>query len=89
MILKPDEKAILDQLTGNITVITDENIKNSSAWKRGDMIFRNTALSHILEAIEEHYNVSISVLCEDCLVDKFTGSLPLSDLHEALTVIEK
>ncbi|MDR2915161.1 MAG: FecR domain-containing protein [Tannerella sp.] len=89
VILKPNEKAILDQLTGNITVIFDENIRNSSAWRRGDMIFRNKELVHILKAIEENYNVNIKVFCENCLEDKFTGTLPLSDLNEALEVIEK
>ncbi|MDR0572990.1 MAG: FecR domain-containing protein [Tannerella sp.] len=89
VILKPNEKAILDQLTGNITVIADENIRNSPAWRRGDMIFRNRELAHILEAIEENYHVKIKVFCENCLEDKFTGTLPLSDLNEALEVIEK
>lgn len=87
--LRPDEKAILDQLTGEITVISESNIKNSSAWRRGDMTFRNTHLSDIINMIEENYNVSIEVPCKDLLNDGFTGTLPLSDLNEALEVIEK
>jgi ferric-dicitrate binding protein FerR (iron transport regulator) len=89
VMLLPNEKAILDQLTGDITVISENNVKNASAWRRGDLIFRNTCLSDILQAIEDNYNVSIRAQCEDLFNDRFTGILPLSNLNEVLTVIEK
>lgn len=84
-----NQKAILDQSTGNITVIEDENIKNSSAWRQGDMIFRNTPLSEVLRVLEESYGVTFKTECKNCLTDKFTGTLPITNLNEVLEVIEK
>lgn len=86
--LKKDQKAILDRSTGKITVISDENIKDVSAWRRGDMVFRNTPLSGVIHTIEENYNVTIIVDCKDCLEDSFTGILPTNNLNEVLEVIE-
>jgi ferric-dicitrate binding protein FerR (iron transport regulator) len=88
VVLQKNQKAILNQLTGNITVVTDENIKDISAWKRGDMVFRNTELSQVIRTIEENYNMTIRVDCKECLFDRFTGTLPVNDLNEVLEVIE-
>ena len=85
----PNQKAVLDQQTGEIKVIIAENIKNESAWRRSDIVFRNTPLSQIIIAIEENYNINVKVNCKNCLDDKFTGTLPLNDLNEVLEVIEK
>lgn len=86
--LAKNQKAILNHLTGDITVITDENIQENSAWRRGDMIFRNTDLAEIINMIEENYNVTIKVNCQEYLKDQFTGILPVNDLNEALEILE-
>lgn len=88
VILKPNEKAILDQQTGEITIVFENDIRHFSAWRRGELIFRNSELAHILKTIEDNYNVTIKIDCEDCHTDKFTGTLPLSDLNEVLEVLE-
>jgi len=88
VILEKNQKAILEQSTGDITVITDKNIQDISAWRHGDMVFRNTELSQIIRMIEENYNVTIKVNCKNCLSDPFTGTLPINNLNEALEIIE-
>ncbi|MCD8260350.1 MAG: FecR domain-containing protein [Bacteroides sp.] len=87
--LKHLQKAILNKLTGNITVITDENLHTLSAWRKGEMVFRNTALSHVIKSVENHYNVTITLDCSECMEDKFTGNLPVTNLNEVLEVFEK
>jgi len=87
VILKPYQKAILDQLTGKIIVIDDKNIMDLSAWKTGSIVFRNTSLEDIISVIEENYNVKIT--CKDCLDDTFTGTIPIADINETITIIEK
>lgn len=89
VILEPNQKAILDQQTGTITVMNDNHVEYSSAWRRGDMVFRNTLLSHVVQSIEEYYNVTIKIDCADCLEDTFTGTLSLTDLNEVLEVLER
>lgn len=87
--LSPLQKAILDQNTGAITVVSEENVSDASAWRLGDMVFRNTPLSEVLRTIEENYNVSIEINSDICLTDQFTGSVPVGNLNEVLEVLEK
>ena len=89
VILNKNQKAILDYATGNITVIYDEHLKDISAWRRGDMVFRNTPLSQVIRTIEENYNVRIKIESEEYLNDPFTSTLPVSNLNEVLEVLER
>ena len=87
--LCPKQKAILDQSTGNILIIAEEDIKEISAWRYGNMVFRNTGFSEVIHTIEQSYNVQIRITCKNCPTDSFTGTLPLTNLNEVLEVIEK
>lgn len=89
VILQPHQIAKLNHLTGDILVIDDERIRDKSAWRRGDMVFRNTELLQVIQVIEENYNVKILVDCKDCLSDLFTGTLPVNNLNEVLEIIER
>jgi ferric-dicitrate binding protein FerR (iron transport regulator) len=89
VVLTENQKAIVNQATGDITVITDECVGEVSAWRRGDMVFRNTELSAVVRAIEENYNVTVYVDCRECLTDLFTGTLPVNELNEALEIMEQ
>ena len=89
VILNKNQKAILDYATGNITVVYDEHIKDISAWRRGDMVFRNTPLSQDIRTIEVNYNVRIKIESEDYLNDPFTSTLPVTNLNEVLEVLER
>lgn len=88
VVLKQNEKAILDLSTGIFTIISDKNIKDVSAWKRGDLVFRNANLSQVIRLIEENYNVILNIDCKDCFSDPFTGTLPVNNLNEALEILE-
>lgn len=89
VVLQENQKAILNQLTGDITVITDKNIKDVSAWRRGDMVFRNAGLEQVIRTIEKNYHITIKIDCINCLSDSFTGTLPVNDLNEVLEIIER
>ena len=89
VILHPKQKAILDQSTGNIFIIAEEDTQKISAWRHGNMIFRNTKFSEVIHTIEQSYNGRINITCKNCPTDTFTGTLPLTNLNEVLEVIEK
>lgn len=89
VVLRPLQKAILDQSTGNILVIAENDIKKISAWRHGNMVFRNTEFAEVIRAIEKNYGVTIEIAAKNCPADSFTGTLPLADLNEVLEVIEK
>lgn len=90
VILKPNQKAVLNQVDGEITVVRDEAVQQASAWKHGDMIFKNTPLANVLESIQENYGVEFRIEGKDQPSDdSFTGTITTSDLNEVLDVLEK
>lgn len=88
VILNPNEKAIVNQWTGDIQVVTLRDIETASAWMRGELVFRNSRLQDILRSIERTYNVTFRTDCDECLNNTFTGTLPVNNLHEVLEVLE-
>jgi ferric-dicitrate binding protein FerR (iron transport regulator) len=88
-VLQEHQKAILNHLTGKITIVADAHIGDLSAWRRGDMVFRNTEPARVIRDMEKSYNRIIQIDCKDCLSDPFTGTLPVNDLNEALEVLEQ
>jgi ferric-dicitrate binding protein FerR (iron transport regulator) len=89
VVMQKNQKAILEYLTGNITLINDENTGNMSAWRRGDIIFRNTTFRQVIRTIEENYGVTIKTDDNAYLSDLFTGTLSVNDLNEVLEIIER
>lgn len=86
--LKPNQTAVLNQVTGKISVLAME-AKVASAWRRGELIFHNTALSDVVESIGNNFGIVVKVNDKDCLADLFTGTLDAVNLNEALKVIER
>lgn len=87
--IKPCQKAIMDRLTGKIRIIDHADIQKTTAWKRNEMIFVNKSLSYVLQAIKRNYNINIRTTYQDSISDSFTGTIPSTNLNEALEVIEK
>jgi ferric-dicitrate binding protein FerR (iron transport regulator) len=89
VVLKPNQKAILNQSTGIITVEEIKEIQDVTAWRRKELVFRNVPLSTVVAAIENNYGIKIEVDCKKCLTDLFTGTLTSSDINEDLEILEK
>ena len=89
VILKPNQKAILNQATGVITVKKTENFQDVIAWRRKELIFRNAPLISVINSIEKNYNIKIRIKTEVYLKDLFTGILPNSNINEDLEILEK
>lgn len=87
-ILEVGSMGILDQKTGDITVIRQKNIENAAAWKAGYLKFEETELSEVINNIESSYGVNIEI-DKESLSDLFTGTLPSNNLNEALLILEK
>lgn len=90
VILSPNQKAILDQINGTVTVEESSYTTDASAWRRGELVFRNVPFAEVLEEIEEIYHVSIAIETEeiDYQDDLFTGVLSRTNINEVLEVIE-
>lgn len=91
VILSPNQKAILDQMHGTVTVEESRYVTDASAWRRGELVFRNVPFADVLKEIEEVYHVSIAIETEsmDYQDDLFTGVLSRTNINEVLEVIEQ
>lgn len=90
VILSPNQKAILDQIHGTVTVEESSYTTDASAWRRGELVFRNVPFAEVLEEIEEIYHVSIAIETKGLNYqdDLFTGVLSRTNINEVLEVIE-
>lgn len=90
VILSPNQKAILDQINGTVTVEESSYTTDASAWRRGELVFRNVPFAEVLEEIEEIYHVSIAIETKGLNYqdDLFTGVLSRTNINEVLEVIE-
>lgn len=88
VILSPNQKVILDQKRGTLTVEEDRYVADASAWRRGELVFRNIPFAEVLKEIEDVYHVSIVMEAETYQDDLFTGVLSRTNINEVLEVIE-
>lgn len=87
--LKSSQRAVLDKATGSITV-TDIIESQVAKWKIGELYFHNATLNHVIETIEKHYSLKIDITSNSAYIeDLFSGTIPTSDLLEALKIIEE
>lgn len=87
--LSPQQKAVLDKATGDITVTEMENaLSDATAWKRKELVFRNVPLHQVLKSIEKHYGVTCNVRGNINLNDCFTGIIPANNINDVLQIIE-
>ena len=89
VVLQPDHKAILHQNNGTITVVKEPDAAVASAWKRGEMMFKNASFSEVIRKIEENYEVRIETDYKESRSDAFTGTVTTTDLFEALKIVER
>lgn len=90
VVLSPNQKAVLNQTDGTVTVEKDLYTTDASAWRRGELVFRNVPLTDVLKEIEKVYQVSIVMDTEviGYQDDLFTGVLSRININEVLEVIE-
>ena len=87
--LAPNQKAVLDKFTGLISVETmNVSIQEATAWKRKEMVFRNTPMSNVIASLEKTYGVDITVSSKVNLKDLFTGIMSSANINEDLEIIE-
>lgn len=69
MVLQKDESAISSE-----TVITKERVKvgNELSWVKNELIFNNTPIKEVFEALERHFGLTISV-DEDIQLITYSG----------------
>ncbi len=85
--LSPNQKARYNHTTGEIKVMGTD-LKVETAWKRGDLIFRNQPFKEIIGQLEIFYGVSITANGE-YPEELFTGSYHENDIIQVLKNLQQ
>lgn len=91
VIIHPNQQVVFNRLSGQIKVYKVDNTENYSAWRKQEMVFRNTNFTTLLKTIERTYGVTIVMDDKNNFVfpDLFNGTLSSSNLNEVMDIIEK
>lgn len=87
--LKPGEKATYNRQTGVCKISKPENIENSSAWKKKQILFNNTPLSEVVETLSRWYNVEFLIADSSVLYYNYTLTSTEQELQQVLKDLEK
>ncbi len=84
--LKEGESAVLDRISGKLTV---SNLgADSSSWQNHELYFRQASPEYVLKRVESIYGIRVQVPQEGNLRETFTGVLPSDNLDEAIAILE-
>lgn len=87
--LKPGNKAIIDNATGEITVKPINAPANTSSWTEMELTFDNASPAYLIDRIEQNYEIELDPKVKASIDENFTGSLPANDLDAALRIITR
>lgn len=88
ILLLPHQKAILDKKSGKIKIVSGTPVE-STAWRKGQLIFHGVDIKEVFREIERTYGVKIQVNCNDTLpYDIFTGTFSTNNLNETIDVLK-
>jgi transmembrane sensor len=82
--MKPNERVqIIDNQLINAAEIVPQKVETEkfTAWTNGKIIFDNTPLSDIVNAIEDHFGYKVNVVNKELLETRYTGEL-LTDMPD-------
>ena len=85
--LKPNEKAEYQKGAGKIKVF-DVNTEYDTAWKNGEIIFRNHPMDKVLKTRERHYHVVFEVKDNEILKSIITARFKDEQLPQVLEYLK-
>ncbi len=86
VILEAGQRGIF-RMDGEIITQSDDGI-NALSWLRGELKFRNTPLTEVLEAIGRHYGVQLTHPIKDMERCSYTGRFSGVTIEEVIATLE-
>jgi len=88
VVLYANQRAMLDNRTGNISVLKSE-AGVATGWLHGELIFHATPIKKVFREIERCYGVTIQIDENETLYnDLFTGTFSAHNLNETLEILK-
>lgn len=81
--LKPNEKAEFQKNTNKLEV-SSVNTDYDTAWKSGEIIFRNHSMDHVMKILSRHYNVKFEVKDAEVLNSIITARFKNEQLPQVM-----
>lgn len=85
--IHPNEKAVINYVTGNIEVIPIGINDNITAWRSDRLIFVNATYQEVISQLGKFYGDSIFTSPTSEYSERFTGMLPLNNLAVAINIV--
>ncbi|MEG1543304.1 MAG: DUF4974 domain-containing protein [Tannerellaceae bacterium] len=85
-ILKPNEKAEFKKGTNQLEITTVDT-DYDTAWKRGEIIFRNHPMSQVLKILSRHYHVTFEVKDQEVMKSILTAKFKDEQLPQVMEYI--
>ena len=79
-----DERAEFTRVGGKL-YITSVNADNNTAWRNGEIIFKNQPMSRVLKALTRHYNVRFDVKDKEVLEAIITAKFKEEQLPQNIS----
>lgn len=83
--LASGQQAIVEKTLGRLILENQADVKRSTAWKNGVLVFNDLPFSGIKTILERWYDVTIQTEDEEALRCRFSGELDNKTLEEAMT----
>lgn len=87
-IVKPRQKIVLDKTTGHMDITNIDDCDVEMAWKRKELVFRNTPLSIVFAQMRKQFRKNFVVNSKVNQHELFTGTLSSIDLNDNLEIID-
>jgi transmembrane sensor len=84
VIMKPNQKAIYQRQSQDITLVQQADIESATGWRRGHLTFDNVELGEMIAAMERWFNVDIHVPADQRLSCRFSARVETKTLEEVL-----
>ena len=87
--MSPGQVATFNRSTHIFDLGTPEDIPSQSSWTRDEITFRRASLPRILETLGHYYGCKVTASPRIKNLGKtFSGTLPMNDINEALSILE-
>lgn len=86
--LHPGQKIVLDKRTGHMDVETLDTTDDEVAWRRKELVFRNTPLSLVFAQLRKQFHTDIVIGKGVDQHSLFTGTLSAVNLNDNLEIID-
>lgn len=85
----PGTKLILNNSTGEISIIPIQSSASSSSWTSNELYFENATPEYLIDKIEQTYEITLDPQLCKLIDENFTGTLPSDDLDNTLRILTK